>query len=68
MGKKPVEDVAHQDREGDPKGQIGSGRIKTDIYGAKTAFLVGENEARLVTSIYNEVKGQDPNQSNENPY
>lgn len=27
-----------------------------------------ENEARLVTSIYNEVKGQDPSQSKENPY
>ena len=27
-----------------------------------------ENEARLVTSIYNEIKGQRPNQSNEDPY
>ena len=27
-----------------------------------------ENEARLVTSIFNEVKGQDPSQSKENPY
>ena len=27
-----------------------------------------ENEARLVTSIYNEIKGQRPKQSNEDPY
>jgi glyoxylase-like metal-dependent hydrolase (beta-lactamase superfamily II) len=34
----------------------------------ETLAAFEENEARLVTSIYNEVKGQDPNQSKENPY
>lgn len=34
----------------------------------ETVAAFEENEARLVTSIYNEVKGQDPDQSKENPY
>jgi len=34
----------------------------------ETLAAFNENEARLVTSIYNEIKGQDPNQSKENPY
>lgn len=34
----------------------------------ETLAAFQENEARLVTSIYNEIKGQDPDQSRENPY
>ena len=34
----------------------------------ETLAAFNENEARLVTSIYNEIKGQDQNQSKENPY
>jgi glyoxylase-like metal-dependent hydrolase (beta-lactamase superfamily II) len=34
----------------------------------ETLAVFDENEARLVTSIYNEIKGQDPNQPRENPY
>jgi glyoxylase-like metal-dependent hydrolase (beta-lactamase superfamily II) len=34
----------------------------------ETLAEFSENEARLLTSIYNEVKGQDPTQSKENPY
>ena len=34
----------------------------------ETLAAFQENEARLVTSIYNELKGQDPDQSREDPY
>ena len=34
----------------------------------ETLAAFGEDEARLVTSIYNEIQGQDPDQSSVNPY
>jgi len=39
-----------------------------DLSLEQTLEKFDENEVRLVTSIYNEIKGQKPNQSNEDPY
>lgn len=42
--------------------------IKQDKTLEETLEQFDGNEARLVTSIYNEIKGQKPKQSNANPY
>ena len=51
------------DRQEKVRGLIQEGKTQDE-----TLAAFNENEARLVTSIYNEIKGQDPNQSKENPY
>lgn len=51
------------ERQNKVKDLIAQGKSQEE---ALAAF--DKNEARLVTSIYNEIKGQDPNQSKENPY
>lgn len=51
------------DRQNKVKELVRQGKTQEE-----TLAAFEENEARLITSIYSEVKGQDPNQSKENPY
>jgi glyoxylase-like metal-dependent hydrolase (beta-lactamase superfamily II) len=51
------------DRQNKVKDLIQDGKTQEE-----TLAAFAENEARLVTSIYSEIKGQDPTQSKENPY
>jgi glyoxylase-like metal-dependent hydrolase (beta-lactamase superfamily II) len=64
-GRSEIRDHLKQmvERQNKVKELISQGRSLED-----TLESFEENEARLVTSIYNEVKGQDPTQSKENPY
>lgn len=65
VGRSEIREHLKQlvDRQNKVKQLISQGRSLED-----TLESFEENEARLVTSIYNEVKGQDPTQSKENPY
>ena len=65
VGRSEIREHLKQmvDRQNKVKELISQGRSLED-----TLESFEENEARLVTSIYNEVKGQDPTQSKENPY